>query len=158
MSGTNETKASCKCGAVSFTVSAPAVARVSCHCTICQQFTQSPFSDMCVFRASSISLESEDTVDFQAYRPPPSVQRGKCKQCGGAALERMNIFPFPKLIMVPTANLPPEVVVPSAMHVFYNRRVRDAEDDLPKYVGYWRSQVAFIIHLIKQLWRTRARA
>jgi hypothetical protein len=38
-------------------------------------------------------------------------------------------------------------------HGFYDMRVADAEDPLPKYEGYFRNQIAFVKHL----WLARRR-
>lgn len=133
----------CPCGQVKFTVQGPPLGRGYCHCTICQAFTQGPYADISVFRARDVQLPDPDLVQYDTYRPPPAVQRGKCRACGGAVVEVMQIFPLPRLVIVPTGNLPEGCRPEPSMHVFYHSRVADLDDDLPKYNGYWPSQLAF---------------
>ena len=61
---------------------------------------------------------------------------------------------MPKLVIVPSANIrSPELVADPSLHIFYNHRVDDVDDDLPKFNGYLRSQLAFGHRLIKSLLR-----
>ena len=46
------------------------------------------------------------------------------------------------LAFVPSQNFSKIAELPSAgAHIFYDRRVADIEDDLPKVSGYWASEV-----------------
>lgn len=46
----------------------------------------------------------------------------------------------------------PDAELPSpAAHIFYDKRVSDAEDPYPKHQGFLRSQIAFL----KYLWSAR---
>lgn len=139
----NQHACQCSCGETRFSVQGLPLLRGYCHCTICQEFNQAPFADISIFKAGDVILPNPQSVEYKAYRPPPAVQRGKCKTCGTPAVEFMQIFPLPKLIIVPTSNLPEECIVQPVLHAFYHSRVSDIEDDLPKYSGYWRSQIAF---------------
>ena len=115
-----------------------------CHCTICQAFNQAPYADITLFRARDVAMPAPDLVEYRAYRKPPALQRGKCIACGGPALEFVQVFPRLKLIIVPSGNILDAGLVPrAALHIFYDRRLADFDDDLPKYTGYWRSQLAF---------------
>lgn len=143
----------CACGATRFSVQGPPLLRGFCHCTICQEFNQSAFADISVYRAGDVAMPDSDTLEFRAYRPPPAVQRGRCKACGGPAIEVMQIFPLPRLIIVPSGHLPAACRRDPALHVFYNSRQADVDDDLPKYSGYWKSQLAFGRRLLGALLR-----
>lgn len=141
----------CSCGAVRIAVRSAPLFRVLCHCTICQSFNSKPFADVTVFRAKGVDLPKDNTVEFRTYRPPPAVQRGKCSTCGGAAIE---LAAMPKLVIIPSANFNDTAFLPApAMHIFYDRRVADIDDHLPKYSGYWRSEMAFFGRLFASLLR-----
>ncbi len=143
---------SCQCGHVQFEVVGAPRLRMLCHCTICQQFNQASHADILVYKSKNIKTPSDEFVTFKTYKAPPNVQRGSCVKCGQAAIEVFNFPLMPKLTMVPQgmfadgADLP----VPAA-HMFYEKRVADVDDDLPKHNGFLKSQLAFF----KFLWFKR---
>ena len=134
----------CSCGKARFNVRGRPLLRGFCHCTICQAFNQAPYADVTVFRAKDVDMPASESLDYKTYRPPPAVQRGKCVACGHPVIEFMHMFPMPKLTIVPSANiLDPALVPKPALHIFYNSRLADIDDDLPKFNGYLISQFAF---------------
>ena len=149
----NQHQCQCSCGETKFIVNGLPLMRGFCHCSICQEYNQAPFADISVYRARDVVLHDPQSVEYKAYKPPPAVQRGKCKSCGKPAIETMHIFPLPKLVIIPTINLHKECLIDPALHVFYDRRVSEIEDDLPKYNGYLKSQLAFGKKLVAALMR-----
>lgn len=142
----------CACGHAKFRVSGQPILRAYCHCTICQSFNHAPYADITLFRPGDVEMPAADLVEYKTLRPPPAVQRGVCASCGKPAIEYLQIFPMPKLVIVPSANIRDTGLVPTpSLHIFYNRRVADIDDGLPKYEGYWKSQLAFGRHLIGAL-------
>lgn len=138
------TEAACPCGNARLKIHAPPRFRMYCHCTICQRFNQAPFADVLVYRAKDVDLPESDAVEFDTYKPPPNVQRGKCTVCGAAAVETFHAPLLPKLTMVPRAMLPVDAELPKPVgHFFYETRVEDAEDALPQHEGFLPSQWAF---------------
>lgn len=136
--------AHCPCGSVSYEVVGKPLVRVFCHCTICQRLNNAPYADITLFRASDVILPQEKDLEYHAEMFPPILQRGKCLTCNGIAVETINLFPVPKMIVVPSGNLDDQSMVPNAsLHIFYDTRVKDIDDDLPKYSGYLKSQLAF---------------
>ncbi len=121
--------------------------RVYCHCSICQKYNAASHADILVFKAKQIELPADGVVEFTTYKRPPNVQRGRCSQCGQAAIEVFSMPLFPKLTMVPAGMFGSDVELPeSKAHMFYESRVADASDDLPKYQGFMRSQLVFFKH------------
>lgn len=144
----------CGCGQTAFTVSAPALFRIYCHCTICQGFNQAPFADVLIFKRDDVVLPAAEAVSFDTYKPPPNVQRGKCAKCGMPALELFDVPLLPALAMVPAAMFPHQDSLPgAAMHLFYDKRQANIDDALPKYRGFLPSQWA----ILSQLWAVRRR-
>lgn len=143
----NPTQCRCSCGATRFDVTAAPLFRVLCHCTICQRFNDAPFADVVVCRADDVELPPEGAVNFGTYRPPPNVERGRCASCKQPAVEVFAAPLLPKLVMIPAGMFPSGAELPSpAAHIFYDKRVSDADDTHPKYRGYLRSQLAFLKH------------
>ena len=142
----------CRCGATSFQTAGDPLFRFFCHCSICQQFNDAPFADILVFRAEDVTTPPSQTVVFDTYKPPPNVRRGKCATCGQPAMAVFTAPLLPRLVTVlrPMFRSDEQLPMPVA-HVFYDKRVSDADDSCPKYEGYVRSQIAFL----KYLWRAR---
>ncbi|MEC8428744.1 MAG: GFA family protein [Pseudomonadota bacterium] len=139
---------SCECGAASFKVSAKPLARAYCHCTICQEFNKADYADVSVFLSRDVTLEDPATVAMKSYKKtPPSVQRGKCRKCDKPALEYLDMPLLPGLTIIPSANIAATLPEPS-MHIFYHRRKRDIQDDLPKHSGFLKSQWCFAKQLL----------
>ena len=126
----------CACGASNFTVTGPPVMRLFCHCTICQEFNNAPFADISVYTAGKVNLPDDNPVAFNTYKKPPAVQRGKCSKCGEPAIEFFHMPLVPDMVLIPSENIAKTVDLPEPkFHMFYHRRVADANDSLPKYSG-----------------------
>lgn len=133
---------SCDCGTFSFKTSKAPTARFVCHCLFCQDFTGEEFSDVTVLLGYQIEMKGTDDLIHKKYRLPPNLNRTLCAKCGKPAMETMGAGPL-KLVFVPSKIfVEQELLPPVRLHVFYNRRVADVADDLPKYAHYWPSQFA----------------
>jgi hypothetical protein len=142
----------CSCGSTKFAISAPAIVRAYCHCTICQKFNNAPFADVVIYRKIDVLLEDKTRVEFNTYRPPPALQRGKCKTCGKPAIEFLNIPLLPSLVVIPTEVIGERVNIPKpSCHLFYNQRHQDHMDDLPKHSGYLKSQLGLTQRIVKNV-------
>lgn len=141
--------AQCRCGAVSLEIYSPPKFRVICHCSICQSFNDAPFGDILVFSARNVAQADPGSIHFKRWRSPPSVRRGRCARCDHAALELFNAGPLANLAMIPTANVTLDAPDPFG-HIFYESRVADVDDALPKHHGYWASQWAFMRNLFRR--------
>ncbi len=138
----------CSCGATSFQTTAKPLFRILCHCTICQRFNDEPFADVVVFHSSDVEKPASGLVNFDTYKPPPNVQRGKCASCNKPAIELFHTALFPKLVMVPRRMFAADAELPEPKaHLFYDKRLADADDGYPKHKGMLRSQFAFLKHL-----------
>jgi hypothetical protein len=145
-----QSSAQCTCGNVSFELVGKPLLRGYCHCTICQEFNQKDFADICLYLAKDVVMPAEETVEYKTYATPPMVYRGKCTSCEQPALEYISLPLMPKLVIVPTSNINNQSVLPSSLlHIFYHSRVRVIEDTLPKYEGYLKSQLVLLAGLIR---------
>lgn len=100
-----------------------------------------------------MSFPAPDTVAYQAYKKtPPAVQRGKCVVCGEPAIERLKLPLMPEIVVIPSESVKEAALLPDpSLHIFYHRRVADAQDSLPKYEGFLSSQWAFSRRLLGAL-------
>ncbi|WP_170790750.1 GFA family protein [Ruegeria lacuscaerulensis] len=144
----------CSCGQVHFKTQGRPLFRAICHCTICQRFNDAEYGDILLFRAADVDQAGCGEIVYESLKQPPLLARGRCTACGNPALEKLNVPLFPKLILVPSARIVEQADLPSPdFHIFYNHRVREAQDDLPKSSGYLPSQARFTIHLLRGLFR-----
>jgi hypothetical protein len=61
---------------------------------------------------------------------------------------------LPGFTIIPSANFREQAFLPEpSLHIFYHRRVADIGDELPKYSGYWMSQLALGGRLVTSLVR-----
>lgn len=133
---------SCECGTCVVDVTIAPSTRFICHCTICQAFTGKSYSDMTIVRAKHVKLTNSDQISFKKYRPPPNIDRGLCLKCKKPVVEFGGFGAF-KWDFIPTSNFESQGLLPiPQMHLFYERRVKDTLDNLPKHNGYLLSQVA----------------
>ena len=132
---------SCPCGASQFTVNGDAIGRFFCHCAICRKAYGKPFADVTYFRAESVTLPDGPPIAFRRHRPPPAMRRGTCAKCGNPVV---SLLGFPRslaLAFVPSRNFPQAAQPPAPdAHIFYDRRVGDIADAVPKVSGYWASE------------------
>jgi hypothetical protein len=130
----DEVHCTCSCGKASFVVTGPFLCRVRCHCTICQSVNQAPFADSTILMAKHVPLDRVEHVRFETLKKPPALQRGFCRSCGCYVMAHGTILPFLSLAFVPAARYPREVQLPElAMHIYYDSRIADVDDELPKY-------------------------
>jgi hypothetical protein len=135
-------RGSCSCGTFSFETTKAPAARFVCHCPFCQDFTGAAFSDVSVLMAPHIELKGTGDLIHKQYRSPPNLNRSRCARCGKPAMETMGAGST-QLVFIPSKSFVEQALLPPVrLHVFYNRRVADAADDLPKYSNYWPSQFA----------------
>jgi hypothetical protein len=132
----------CLCGASRFTVAGKPIGRFFCHCTICQKIYRKPFADVTYFWADSVTLPDSQPIEFRRYRPPPALRRGICAKCGNPAVAFLGAVRALTVAFVPSQNFPQAAELPAAdCHIFYDRRVADIADAVPKFSGYWASEI-----------------
>ena len=123
--------------------------RLYCHCTICQEFNQAPFGDVSMVLSRDVRFNDHEKVDFKKYKSPPAVDRGKCRSCHKPVIEFLKIPLMPELTIIPSYTIAESELLPEPLgHVFYDTRVADIDDKLPKYSGAARSQLASMRKLL----------
>lgn len=136
-------KCSCPCGKQNFEVMGKPVMRFICHCKICQKVYRKPFADIVAVKSSQVVKPLNDGILFAKHRSYPNVNRGVCEACNNPVVGFMPVAPMFGLSFIPAANFADQSALPAAMmHTFYDRRVNDVADSLPKVSGYWSSQWA----------------
>ncbi|KAJ7610786.1 Mss4-like protein [Roridomyces roridus] len=133
-------KGSCRCGSLSYSLTAKPVVSVYCHCTQCQRATCAVFVSSMHYSPSAFSWthEAEVTPIEEKIDGCVLYRCAKCRTCTasqmsdtqnwairGAHLERDEDG---KIINW-------EEVKPTS-HIFYGNRILDVADTLPKWAGF----------------------
>jgi hypothetical protein len=148
----------CLCGASRFSVSGNPIGRFFCHCTICQKVYRKPFADVTYFWAHAVDLPANRPVEFRRYRPPPALRRGLCEKCLNPVVGFLTMVPGLTVAFVPSQNFPRPAELPApGRHIFYDRRVAEIADTVPKVSGYLPSETYVTRTILAGLFgRTRA--
>jgi hypothetical protein len=144
---------SCPCGVSTFEVYTKPLARFYCHCLICQKLYQKPFADFTVMLSNNVTVHNESKIKFDRYRLPPALRRGICISCKQPVIGFLRIAPYVQLAFVASSRYPKCSLLPAPQaHIFYHRRTADINDDLPKYEGYLRSELAVCTGIASGAW------
>ncbi|MFT6904140.1 MAG: hypothetical protein ACJAS1_000790 [Oleiphilaceae bacterium] len=143
---------SCQCRKSQVLVSGEPILRFNCHCKICQKVYGKPFADIVVVQSKQVSKPLDLSIQFTKHRLPPSVNRGICSYCQNPVIALLPLAPFFGLAFVPAENFPKGFQLPEPkFHSFYNSRVVDIDDCVPKINGYLGSQWAVASHFLSAL-------
>lgn len=147
---------SCSCSSNTYTINNKPIGRFICHCTICQEFTGQAYNDVTILLKSDVSKLNLIRTKFRRWKLPPNISRGLCTRCNKPSIETAV---GGNLILIPTTNLPNVAALPEpSMHLFYNRRVQDMDDDLPKCNGFVQSQAMTVKALAQGMYKRIIRA
>ncbi len=101
--------------------------------------------------ARALTQAVAENVKTARYRRPPALDRSICAHCSKPVHGVFMLGPLQTLAFVPSANIGKDVGIPApSSHIFYHRRITDIDDDLPKYSGYWRSELAVTALLMRR--------
>lgn len=131
-------------------VAGPFLGRIRCHCSICQSTNRAAFADATILMAKHVPLDRVEHARFETLKKPPALRRGFCRSCGCFVMAYSRSLPFLSLAFVPAPRYPVGVQLPEPeMHVFYESRIADVADELPRYCGKWSSQLAVLRMLLR---------
>ena len=135
-------RAGCHCGAVRYEVRAVPVEAKICHCRGCQVLHGAPMQWAAIFRKRDVRLvagiEDLHFYNSELDRPERTLPcKVSCVRCGTLIADegRRMWLAFPTLFDFGTPPSVPEAFRPSC-HIFYEMRVMDIDDGLPKWGGH----------------------
>jgi hypothetical protein len=140
-------RASCHCKAVQYEVRANPVDSKICHCKVCQKLHGAPMQWAAIFHKHDIQFTAGmDHVRFfnseinSHERVLPC--KVSCALCGTLVADegRRMWLAFPSLFDFGIPPKVPEAFMPTC-HIFYDMRVIDMNDGLPKWSGHKDSSV-----------------
>ncbi len=129
MTGTDELRGGCRCGAVRYRAGAP-LWTTHCHCVDCRRSSGAPVSTF-----AGVAAETFRFTDGSpgVYESSPGVRRSFCGACGTPLIYEAEVYPGEVHIMAGTLDSP-EPLSPER-HVFVRDRLPWLEmaDGLPRH-------------------------
>jgi len=123
----------CYCGACSWEgIGDPAVT-FYCHCSLCRRAGGAAFVGAAAFKPENVVFHGE--ANIRDFTPPNSkVPRRYCKKCGSYLAEDarpvLGVYALP----IGLCSEPINPKYAPAQHIFYDSRIVDVTDTLPKYL------------------------
>ncbi len=125
----------CECGAVAAQLSGSPRVRGHCHCEDCRELLDVPYHSVTAWNSEQVTVTrgSESLAEYQ--HPSLDMKRFFCKHCGETLFNSnamdWRIVSQHLIRKCNDGNLPEELS--SESHFFYDRRIIDVDDALPKY-------------------------
>tara|TARA_R110002072_G_scaffold140765_8_gene285235 strand:- start:25354 stop:25713 length:360 start_codon:yes stop_codon:yes gene_type:complete len=111
-----------------------------------------PFANIVAVKSNQIIKPIDPAIRFTKHRLPPSVNRGVCPSCNSPVVAFLPLAPTFGLAFIPAENFSEVFELPKPiLHSFYDRRVGDVDDQLPKFNGYWPSQWALASRFVSTI-------
>ncbi|MEH6396203.1 GFA family protein [Pseudoalteromonas sp.] len=129
-------KIHCNCERVEISLSNKPIVHAFCHCEDCRELLDIPFHSVTAWKEEEVSINKGlDTITVFQH-PTLNMQKHFCKHCGEVLFNTngMNWCVVSQLLISKCNGneLPQELI--SNRHFFYEQRVTDIQDDLPKYL------------------------
>jgi hypothetical protein len=123
----------CACGAVSWEGRGTPEITFYCHCSLCRRSGGAAFVGAAGFKPENVTFFGE--ANIRDFIPPKSkVPRRFCKKCSSYIAEDarpvLGIYALP----LGLCQDPVEKIYRPAQHIFYDSRIIEIDDSLPKYL------------------------
>lgn len=127
-------KIHCDCNAVEITMSGDPKVHAFCHCEDCRELLQVPYHSIIAWEPEKVEITQgqENVVEYQ--HPSKRMKRVFCKHCGDV-LYNTNAMGWKLVSQLMFQKCSPgklPTAFQSNAHFFYDRRIVDIKDELPK--------------------------
>ena len=124
----------CDCGSVEVTMQGQPKVHAFCHCEDCRELLQVPYHSVLAWESEQVTIiqGEDDVISFQ--HPSKRMKRVFCKHCGDVVYNTnaMGWKLVSQLMYKKSNNDQLPQGFQSNAHFFYDRRVVDIDDSLPK--------------------------
>lgn len=124
----------CDCGTVEVTMTGSPKVHAYCHCEDCRELLQVPYHSVLAWEADEVEITRGEQHAKTFAHPSKKMTRVFCTDCG-EVLYNTNAMGWKLvsqlLVLKTNGNKLPESFQPNA-HFFYDRRIVDIDDPLPK--------------------------
>lgn len=130
----DEHKVQCDCASVEITMTGEPKVRAYCHCEDCRELLQIPYHSVLAWDSHQVEI-SKGVQNIVEYKHPhKNMKRFFCKDCGDVLYNTNSMeWKIVSQLMFRKSNndeLPENYK--SNAHFFYDRRIIDIDDNLPK--------------------------
>lgn len=126
----------CDCGAVELVITGQPIVHAYCHCVDCRELLNVPYHAVTAWKSRDVRIANgvDKLVEYQ--HPTLDMKRAYCADCGEVLFNTNSmgwrVVSQWFIAKCSDAGLPPELC--SDKHFFYEQRVIDIDDELPKYL------------------------
>lgn len=133
--------AQCLCGSTEVEGKLPPLFRSYCHCTLCRRLHRAEVVPFVGFKDGDLRVTKGEEL-LTGYATSESMTRFHCSKCGCALYNKSHLEDY-KFCDVPLEGfrhgpdgqvMHRELLAPT-VHIHYDRRVKDVQDSLDKFVG-----------------------
>ncbi len=131
----NQYKVRCDCGAVEVSMVGVPKVHAYCHCEDCRALLDVPYHSVVAWEPEKVSITSGQEHTFEYKYPTLAMTRVFCKHCGETVYNTNAMgWRLVSQLLIRKCNndeLPEELQ--STAHIYYDRRIVDIDDQLPKH-------------------------
>ena len=135
MSNVNNYRANCSCGKVEVAMKGAPKVKGFCHCEDCRELLNVPYHSVNAWEQDRVAISKGDEFIREFKHPSLEMRKYYCSECGDTIFNSnaMNWRVFSQLLIAKTyhGKLPKELH--SESHFYYDSRVIDVDDNLPKH-------------------------
>ncbi len=132
---TNQYTIHCECGAIVAQLSGKPRVRGHCHCDDCRELLDVPYHSVTAWNKNQITISQGLQSLLEYQHPQLDMKRYFCSHCGETLFNSnamdWRIVSQHLIRKCNNGKLPEELS--SESHFFYNSRIIDIDDDLPKH-------------------------
>ncbi|RDV26618.1 aldehyde-activating protein [Alteromonas aestuariivivens] len=129
-------KIHCQCGRVVFDVTGQPIVHATCHCSDCRTLLGVPFHAVTAWNRDDIILKEGQRFLSLFQHPTLNMQKHFCVNCAQVLFNTNSmgwrVLAQPLIEACLPEGLPE--ALSSDKHLFYDQRVVDINDELPKYL------------------------
>ena len=118
----------CYCGAVTVSVAGEPAASAMCHCHSCRKWHAAPINAWCIWPTDAVTFSGGETITSKTSDASGRVSCAKCGGCLANHKPKVNMT-----VVYPMTLAGSGLAYRPAFHIFYDERVMDVADGLPKF-------------------------
>ena len=129
-------KGHCDCGSLELSITGHPIVRGYCHCVDCRELLNVPYHAVTAWNSEDVTITNGGNTLTEYQHPELDMKRVFCANCGEVLFNTNSAgWRVVSQWLIAKCNggkLPPELC--SDKHFFYEQRVSDIDDELPKYL------------------------
>ena len=131
----NRYEVRCDCGAVEVSMAGTPRVHAYCHCEDCRTLLDVPYHSIVAWEPDNVSITSGEEQSIEYRHPTLSMTRVFCKHCGETVYNTNAMgWKLVSQLLIRKCNngeLPGDLQ--SNAHFYYDRRIIDIDDRIPKH-------------------------